>query len=76
MTKKYRVAKYTEKSMGMFESDDFRLTNKESFAGTFKRDKSVKGIFNGQEKGIFEADNGVKYLVFSDHSARPLSEFK
>lgn len=70
--KVYRIAQYTEKSMGMFEEDDFRLKDRESFAGTFKRDKGVKGIKNGHEIGIFEDENGKKYVVFVDHSALPL----
>jgi len=76
LKKTYRIAQYTERSMGMFESDDFRLKNKVSFSGTFKRDKSVKGIFNGNEKGVFESEDGIKYVVFSDHSVRPLTDFE
>lgn len=74
MKKTYVLAPYRN-GFAMYEADDFRLDKlNPKRVGTFKRVKSVKGLFNGHEIGIFTTDDNTEYLVFSDHSARLLKE--
>lgn len=68
--KQYKIAEYGN-AYGMYETDDFRLNVMDPQEGTFKADKSVKGIFNGHEKGVFTTTDGKRFLVFKDHSAKP-----
>lgn len=74
--KNYVIAPYTPCSVAMFESTDFRVQNIPVKVGTFKKDKSVKGIFNGGEIGIFTTIQGTEYIVFYDYSAKLKSEIK
>jgi hypothetical protein len=65
------------KYVAMYELNDFRLQKmhpSDVHDGIFKRDKNVIGWQNGQEIGLFHADNGKKYVVFSDHSAKEWEE--
>ena len=77
VSKVYVIADYGtfrgEITQAMYEHDDFRLSGKQVIAGTFKRDKTAKGLFNGGEVGFFTTVTNVKYLVFFDHSVRLLN---
>lgn len=72
-SKKYIIAMHCVTDhiqyMAMFEMDDSRVeSKKEIIEGTFTKDKSIKGLVNGHEKGLFNAINGDVYIVFTDHS--------
>lgn len=70
--KVFVVADYTEfrgvMIKAMFESNDFRLKDKEFEEGTFLKTKAFKGAINGQEIGLFTCKSGKLYLVFPDYS--------
>lgn len=67
--KEYVIAPYGN-TFAMYESTDFRLKGFDTiFTGKFRKTNEVKGLRNGYEIGLFECDNGSKYIVFTDHSA-------
>lgn len=70
--KQYVLGSYTAGAytcMAIYESTDFRV-KKDFIEGTFKKDKPVKGLFNGHEIGVFTTKAGVEYLVFTDYTTR------
>lgn len=70
MKKQYIIAPYGD-TIAMYEADDSRLKNyTDTTTGTFERTKSVVGTVNGHEVGIFHGDNGAKYTIFTDHTAK------
>ena len=70
MKQKYVIAPYMN-TYGMYEKDDFRLKKYTTvIQGIFKKDKNIKGWFNGHEIGVFYSNNGKEYVIFTDHSAR------
>ena len=82
MKKQYVIAPYKIKAnvetvLAMYEADDERLQKYkdiEIVKGTFERTKSVKGMQNGFEIGIFHGNRGRDFLVFTDHTARIIAE--
>lgn len=75
MKKQYVITDTPFTTTFMFESTDFRIKvdyNDKIIKGTFKRDKSVKGAFNGKEIGIFTTYNGEAFLIFNDFSAKKI----
>ena len=71
--KNYVIAPY-DTGVAMYEATDFRVVDSEfAIAGKFERTPKVKGMFNGREIGVFTTNNGNKYLVFTDHSAREMN---
>lgn len=72
MKRKYVIAPYGN-TVAMYENDDFRLVKykrTDIIQGDFEKTKSVKGTVNGLEIGIFHGNNGTKYIIFIDHSAK------
>lgn len=68
-SKEYVIAPYMN-TYAMYEIDDFRLKNLPfKLSGKFRKTSEFKGFRNGYEIGIFECDNGTKYIIFTDHSA-------
>ena len=70
MKKQYVIAPYM-KGQAMYEADDWRLEKyADTVKGEFEKTKSVKGTVNGFEIGIFQGENGEKFVVFTDHTVR------
>lgn len=72
----YVIAPYSN-SIAMYETDDFRLKNKNQediIKGFFTKNISVKDQVNGFEIGIFLSTDGDRYVIFEDFSAKKLDE--
>lgn len=73
---KYVIAPYI-KGLAMYEPDDFRLKEKrpeDIKQGTYSKTNSLNRVFNGHEIGIFNANDGTKYVIFTDHSVKQLDD--
>lgn len=69
--KSYVIAPYGS-TFAMYEFNDFRLVEGSFLTGKFIKTNEVRGIFNGYEIGKFICDSGQQFLVFNDHTARPM----
>lgn len=70
---KYIISTYGDEgiSLAMYEENDFRLKGKViSIDGTYKKLRSIKGVVNGMEEGLFTTNNNEIYIVFSDWTVR------
>jgi len=72
MKQKFVIAPYDNSTVAMYKSTDFRVKDVEIIEGSYKKDNSVKGTFNGAEIGVFTALNGDKYIVFVDWTAKKI----
>jgi len=70
---KYIVSTYGDEnlSLAMYEDNDFRLKSKNLLIeGTFTKNRSIKGVANGHEIGLFTTPSNEIYIVFTDHTVR------
>ena len=69
MTIDYVIAPYRT-TYAMYELDDFRVDGcSNALTGKFVKTDKVKGMYNGYEIGVFNCDNGLKFVIFKDHTA-------
>ena len=58
-------------SLAIYESNDHRLKGKTLLIeGVYKKLRSIKGIANGMEEGIFTTNDNEIYIVFIDWTIR------